>query len=223
MAACSRPLVLSILVGGNKYGYEILKEVKHLSDGDLRWSGGMLYPLLHRLERDGLVESYWVVAEEERRKYYRLTTLGRPSVVHRPGAAGRMSPRTCGDRITSGTRGRATEGRDQMRTDVGTFFFKIPPGVDMATITIEYPRSSDRAVLHLYHHPPNREAVIQVSGHLLEAEATAHGNRLPFRAREIHQVEDDNKARKVWERDGTCFRCGEKRPKGERLCRECGE
>ena len=78
VAACSRPLVLSILVGGNKYGYEILKEVKHLSDGDLQWSGGMLYPLLHRLERDGLVESYWVVTEEERpRKYYRLTTQGR--------------------------------------------------------------------------------------------------------------------------------------------------
>ena len=78
VAACSRPLVLSILAGGNKYGYEILKEVKHLSDGDLQWSGGMIYPLLHRLERDGLVESYWEINEEERpRKYYRLTTRGR--------------------------------------------------------------------------------------------------------------------------------------------------
>ncbi len=77
VAACSRPLVLSILAGGNKYGYEILKEVKHLSDGDLQWSGGMIYPLLHRLERDGLVESYWEVTDEERpRKYYRLTTQG---------------------------------------------------------------------------------------------------------------------------------------------------
>lgn len=81
VAACSRPLVLSILAGGNKYGYEIMKEVKHLSDGDLEWSGGMLYPLLHRLERNGLVESYWEVTEEERpRKYYRLTTLGRRQI-----------------------------------------------------------------------------------------------------------------------------------------------
>ena len=78
VAACSRPLVLSILAGDNKYGYEILKEVKHLSDGDLQWSGGMLYPLLHRLERDGLIEGYWQITEEERpRKYYRLTTGGR--------------------------------------------------------------------------------------------------------------------------------------------------
>lgn len=78
VAACSRPLVLSILAGGDKYGYEILKQVKHLSEGDLQWSGGMLYPLLHRLERDGFIEGYWEIAEQERpRKYYRLTTEGR--------------------------------------------------------------------------------------------------------------------------------------------------
>ena len=78
VAACSRPLVLSILAGGDKYGYEILKQVRHLSEGDLEWSGGMLYPLLHRIERDGLVKGYWEITEEERpRKYYRLTTEGR--------------------------------------------------------------------------------------------------------------------------------------------------
>ena len=77
VAACSRPLVLSILASGNKYGYEILKELKHLSDGDLQWSGGMIYPLLHRLERDGFVESHWEVTDEARpRKYYRLTNQG---------------------------------------------------------------------------------------------------------------------------------------------------
>lgn len=82
VAACSRPLVLSILAGGDKYGYDILKQVKHLSDGDLQWSGGMLYPLLHRLERDGFVEGYWEITEEERpRKYYRLTTLGRRQIT----------------------------------------------------------------------------------------------------------------------------------------------
>lgn len=82
VAACSRPLVLSILAGGDKYGYDILKQVKHLSDGGLQWSGGMLYPLLHRLERDGFVEGYWEITEEERpRKYYRLTTLGRRQIT----------------------------------------------------------------------------------------------------------------------------------------------
>ncbi|WP_419933653.1 PadR family transcriptional regulator [Candidatus Palauibacter sp.] len=78
VAASSRPLVLSILVGGDEYGYEILKHVKRLSNGELEWAGGMLYPLLHRLERDGFIEGYWEVTEEERpRKYYRLTARGR--------------------------------------------------------------------------------------------------------------------------------------------------
>ena len=78
VAASSRPLVLSILAGGDKYGYEIIKRVKRLSRGDLEWSGGMLYPLLHRLERDGFVAGYWELTDEgRRRKYYRLTALGR--------------------------------------------------------------------------------------------------------------------------------------------------
>ncbi len=78
VAASSRPLVLYILAAGDKYGYEILKQVELLSDGELKWSGGMLYPLLHRLERDGLIEGSWEVNEESRpRKYYRLTTDGR--------------------------------------------------------------------------------------------------------------------------------------------------
>ena len=78
VAASSRPLVLSILAGGDTYGYEIIKEVKRISGGDLAWSGGMLYPLLHRLEKDGLIEGYWEPAEDGRpRKYYTLTTRGR--------------------------------------------------------------------------------------------------------------------------------------------------
>ncbi|WP_419938130.1 PadR family transcriptional regulator [Candidatus Palauibacter sp.] len=78
VAASSRPLVLSILAGGDRYGYEILKHVKRLSAGELEWAGGMLYPLLHRLERDGFIEGYWEITKEERpRKYYRLTARGR--------------------------------------------------------------------------------------------------------------------------------------------------
>ncbi len=78
VAASSRPLVLSILAGGDTYGYEILQHVKRLSSGDLEWSGGMLYPLLHRLARDGFIEGYWEITEDDRRrKYYRLTDRGR--------------------------------------------------------------------------------------------------------------------------------------------------
>ena len=78
VAASSRPLVLSILAGGESYGYEILSKVKLLSGGELEWSDGMLYPVLHRLERDGLITGRWELTEAgRRRKYYRLTASGK--------------------------------------------------------------------------------------------------------------------------------------------------
>ena len=78
VAASSRPMVLSILTGGENYGYEILKQVKLLSGGRLEWSDGMLYPVLHRLERDGLIKGRWQLTDEgRRRKYYRLTSRGK--------------------------------------------------------------------------------------------------------------------------------------------------
>ena len=82
VAASSRPLVLSILAGGDEYGYEIIKHVKRLSGGDMEWSAGMLYPLLHRLEREGLIAGYWELTDEgRRRKYYRLTARGRRQMM----------------------------------------------------------------------------------------------------------------------------------------------
>lgn len=78
VAASSRPMVLSILAGGESYGYEILQQVALLSGGEVEWSDGMLYPVLHRLEKDGLVASRWEVADNgRRRKYYRLTAAGK--------------------------------------------------------------------------------------------------------------------------------------------------
>ena len=78
VAASSRPMVLSILASGETYGYEILKQVKRLSDGELEWSDGMLYPVLHRLERDGLIAGHWQLTDQgRRRKYYRLTARGK--------------------------------------------------------------------------------------------------------------------------------------------------
>ena len=83
VAASSRPMVLSILAGGESYGYEILKQVKLLSDGELQWSDGMLYPVLHRLERDGLIAGRWQLTEAgRRRKYYRLTSRGKGQLAH---------------------------------------------------------------------------------------------------------------------------------------------
>lgn len=82
VAASSTPLVLAILAEGDSYGYAILKRVRELSGGELDWTDGMLYPVLHRLERSGLVESRWERAESGRqRKYYRLTEAGRKQLA----------------------------------------------------------------------------------------------------------------------------------------------
>ncbi len=77
VAASATPLVLAILSEGESYGYAIIKRVGELSRGELQWTDGMLYPLLHRLERNGLVEAFWTLSETgRRRKYYRLTRAG---------------------------------------------------------------------------------------------------------------------------------------------------
>ncbi len=80
MAAASTPIVLAILAEAESYGFAILQGVRELSGGRMEWEDGMLYPLLHRLERLGYVEARWEVAESgRRRKYYRITSEGRTS------------------------------------------------------------------------------------------------------------------------------------------------
>jgi len=82
VAASSRPMVLSILAGGESYGYEILQRVALLSRGRVQWSDGMLYPVLRRLEKEGLIEGEWRTAESgRRRRYYRLSEKGRRQLV----------------------------------------------------------------------------------------------------------------------------------------------
>jgi DNA-binding PadR family transcriptional regulator len=77
VAASATPLVLAILSEDESYGYAIIKRVAELSGGELAWTDGMLYPLLHRLERNGFVEASWGRSETgRRRKYYRLTRAG---------------------------------------------------------------------------------------------------------------------------------------------------
>lgn len=78
VAASSTPIVLAILSEGDSYGYAIIKRVQELSGGELEWTDGMLYPVLHRLERLGYIKARWEKAESGRqRKYYRITALGR--------------------------------------------------------------------------------------------------------------------------------------------------
>ena len=81
VAASSKPLLLSILAGGESYGYEIIQKVRELSGGQIEWSDGMLYPVLHRLERDGLIDSEWKESDTGRqRKYYSLNSAGRKAL-----------------------------------------------------------------------------------------------------------------------------------------------
>jgi DNA-binding PadR family transcriptional regulator len=77
IAASTKPMLLSILLDGESYGYQIIKKMRALSGGHLEWSFGMLYPVLHRLEKDGFIAARWKSSGEGRlRKYYRLTEAG---------------------------------------------------------------------------------------------------------------------------------------------------
>lgn len=77
VAASATPLILSILSHGESYGYDIIQQVRQLSNGAMEWADGMLYPILHRLEKKGLVRSRWGKSENgRRRKYYGLCPSG---------------------------------------------------------------------------------------------------------------------------------------------------
>ena len=82
MAASSTPIVLAILAEADSYGYAILQRVRDLSGGHIEWTDGMLYPVLHRLERLEYIEARWETAESGRkRKYYRITRAGRTQLA----------------------------------------------------------------------------------------------------------------------------------------------
>ena len=77
VAASATPLVLSILSEGENYGYAIIKRVHELSGGQMQWTDGMLYPVLHRLEKQGLIRSQERLSETGRkRRYYRIENKG---------------------------------------------------------------------------------------------------------------------------------------------------
>jgi DNA-binding PadR family transcriptional regulator len=82
VAASAVPLVLSILAEGDSYGYAILQRVRELSGGELAWTDGMLYPVLHRLETQGLVRARWAQSPAgRRRRYYAITAAGRRALA----------------------------------------------------------------------------------------------------------------------------------------------
>ena len=81
LAASLKPFVLSLLAEGDSYGYEIVQRVHLLTAGEVQYTTGTLYPVLHDLEASGLLESYWREGENApRRKYYRLTPRGQQAL-----------------------------------------------------------------------------------------------------------------------------------------------
>jgi len=82
IAASSTPIVLAILSEGDSYGYAIIKRVQESSGGQMEWTDGMLYPVLHRLERLRYIKARWEEAETgRRRKYYRITSQGKAQLA----------------------------------------------------------------------------------------------------------------------------------------------
>ena len=78
-AASASAIVLGILQTGESYGYAIVQKVRELSGGEVEWTDGMLYPILHRLQADGLIAARWAQSETGRkRKYYQLTAEAHP-------------------------------------------------------------------------------------------------------------------------------------------------
>ena len=80
IAASSESLVLSILERSENYGYEIIRLVRDSSKERIQWSDGMLYPVLHRLEKRGLIQSPGAPPSQD---------VGASTIASNPGATGR--------------------------------------------------------------------------------------------------------------------------------------
>jgi len=78
IGASTVPIILSILTKSESYGYEIIQNIKQISEGKIEFGEGTLYPVLHKLEKKGLIQSYWKVAKNGRkRKYYKISNEGK--------------------------------------------------------------------------------------------------------------------------------------------------
>jgi DNA-binding PadR family transcriptional regulator len=77
-------LVLQALDEGPMYGFQLLQTLRQRTGGVLEFAEGMLYPMLHKLERNGLLEAEWRAGEDgPPRKYYLLTPAGRDELEQR--------------------------------------------------------------------------------------------------------------------------------------------
>jgi DNA-binding PadR family transcriptional regulator len=81
VGASTAVLVLGVLRRGSSYGYDIVRRVNEQAAGAFTWQEGTIYPVLHKLERDGLIRGRWQETDSgRRRKYYALTPSGRSAL-----------------------------------------------------------------------------------------------------------------------------------------------
>ena len=84
--SCNETLILSTLSLGPHHGYQLALELEQKSDGAFRFKHGTLYPILHKLEKEGLISGDWLEEETKRkRKSYRLTSTGRRHLQYQRG------------------------------------------------------------------------------------------------------------------------------------------
>ena len=78
MAASAAPIILSILQNSDNYGYEIVQEIKSITEGRTPWKEASIYPVLRKLENQGMIKSYWRKTPDERhRRYYAIEEAGK--------------------------------------------------------------------------------------------------------------------------------------------------
>ena len=78
------PLLLYLILGQSMYGYQVIRELETRSQGYFKFKEGTLYPVLHRLEKEGLIQGQWqTLPSGRRRKYYHITDKGRSALAER--------------------------------------------------------------------------------------------------------------------------------------------
>ena len=83
IGAYAVPIILAILRHGDTYGYEIMQEVKRLTNNRIKWREASIYPVLKMMESRGMIKSYWKVQNSERpRKYYTILADGKKQLEH---------------------------------------------------------------------------------------------------------------------------------------------
>lgn len=74
-------LILNLLNKQDMYGYQLIKNLTELSDNVFHLKEGTIYPILHSLEEENYISSYWDDSTAKKRKYYNITDSGKRLLV----------------------------------------------------------------------------------------------------------------------------------------------